>query len=334
MRITTTGQLRGKVVDAEVGKGLPNVLIYASGLTAVTDRDGEYSFPSLKPDKYFVQLDMASIGLNRVPSQPMPHEVVVKGGEEARLDLGVIRGTRVSGTVLIYAMKDTVIADSAQTLVVELGGHPNVVLELSNSLESHRRVTDNRGRFSFTGIRPGQWTLQVIEGNLPPNYYIERERLELRLAPGSIYQDTLKVLPRKRRIQILQEGQVLRETRMPERRRPTLRPVAPRPEPVVAAKPQPPTTQQVPKRISGTQFIVVQVPEELAYTIQMSSWAREEKAIHEAESLRKAFGYHTFVEKVTLPRLGVRYRVYVGRFSTRRIAELAAEEIKKKSFSP
>jgi len=222
-RITAIGQLRGRVVDAEAGTGLQNVLIYAGGGTAVTDREGEFFFPSLKPENCYVQIDMSSIGLNRVPSQPMPREITIKGGEEARLDLGVIRGAAISGTVLIYGTKDTVLADTSRAPLVELGGHPNVVLELANPVESHRRISDNRGRFSFTGIRPGRWTLRVIEGNLPVNHNFERESLDLEVSPGGTQQVTLKILPRRRRIQILQEGKLLVETKPTPEKKPAIR---------------------------------------------------------------------------------------------------------------
>jgi TolA-binding protein len=107
--------------------------------------------------------------------------------------------------------------------LVELGGHPNVVLELANPVESHRRISDYRGRFSFTGIRPGRWTLRVIEGNLPVNHNFERESLDLEVSPGGTQQVTLKILPRRKRIQILQEGKLLVETKPTPEKKPAIR---------------------------------------------------------------------------------------------------------------
>ena len=321
-RITTTGRLRGSVVDAEAGKGLPNVLIYASGATAVTDRNGEFFFPSLKPDKYYIQIDMGSIGLNRVPSQPMPREITIKGGEEARVDLGVIRGATISGTVLLYGLIDSVQIDTTRIAYAELGGHSNVILELANSLESHRRISDNRGRFSFTGMRPGRWSLQVVEGNLPANHYFEKEGVELEVAPGGTQHIELKILPRRRRIQILQEGKLLEETKPVERKKPA--------QPPVVAKPPRPTTKLAPIKTLDTTHIVVRLPKETGFSILVSSWVTEEKAVREAANLQRAFGYHAFVRKTVLRQLGTRYSVYVGNFSSKKLAEIAAQEIRKK----
>ncbi|MCX6141603.1 MAG: carboxypeptidase-like regulatory domain-containing protein, partial [Ignavibacteriales bacterium] len=208
-RKTESGRLTGKVVDSEKGTGIQGVLVYAGGATALTDRNGEYHFVSLKPDKYYVQLDMASIGLNRVASQQLPHEVTIVGGKEERYDISLTRAIGVSGVVLIFGMKDQAPGDTSQPQLIEQGGHPNVILELSNPQESARRVSDNKGRFSFAGIRPGKWTLRILEGNLPQNTYFDKDSYVIDAAPGASMEFTFKALPRKRRIQILQQGKTL-----------------------------------------------------------------------------------------------------------------------------
>ena len=204
-----SGKLTGKVVDSEKGTAIQGVLVYAGGATALTDRNGEYHFVSLKPDKYYVQLDMASIGLNRVALQELPHEITVVGGQEARYDISLARAIGVSGVVLLFGMKDQALGDTSQPEFIEQGGHANVILELSNSQESNRRVSDNRGRFSFAGIRPGTWTLQILEGNLPQNYFFEKDSYIVEGVPGASTEFTFKAVPRKRRIQILQQGKTL-----------------------------------------------------------------------------------------------------------------------------
>jgi cell division septation protein DedD len=332
-RIKTSGELRGEVMDLETKTGLPNVLVYANGVTAVTDRNGEFIFPSLRPGPYYIQLDMAKIGLNRVSSQPMPREITIKGGEADRLDMGVIRAATLSGTVLLYASKDSLQVDTTSSPLVELGGHANVVLELSNAVEAQRRISDNRGRFSFVGMRPGQWTLRVIDGNLPANYYIDKESLDVDLPPGGEQEVTLKVLPRKRRIQVITTGKTLVETQ-PAERKPAERRQVEQPRPTPVPKPaeiRTPEQRQIQPPIAVGQPgpLVVHYPNREAYTIQMSSWETEGKAWQEARRLENATGYYTFVRKIDLPELGVHFRVYVGYFETRALADSAAQELRQ-----
>lgn len=226
-RLKNAGQLRGKVIDVETGKGTENVLLYVGGATAVTDRLGEFFFPALKPETQFLQIDMSTIGLNRVPSQPMPKEVVIRGGEEARVDIGVVRSATVSGVITLHGFAKTETGDSTAGPIVELGGHPSAVLELSNGVEVNRRVADNRGRFVFADIRPGKWKLQVIDGNLPEFHFLEKDAIELELQPGMKEEVSFKVLPRKRKILILQEGKVLEAGKPAEQKKPTVTPTQP-----------------------------------------------------------------------------------------------------------
>jgi hypothetical protein len=208
-RSTESGQLSGRVVDAENGRGVPNVLLYAGGATAVTDRNGDYSFPSLKPDKYVLQLDMASAGLNRVALQRLPQELTIAGGQESRFDVSLSRSVTIVGTVLLYPAVEQAANDTSQPILKDPIGHPGVVVELANADEVNRRLTDSRGRFAFSDIRPGRWTLRILEGNLPQNYYFEKDAHQVTVAPGQSAELGFKALPRKRRVQILRQGQAI-----------------------------------------------------------------------------------------------------------------------------
>lgn len=87
-RITAVGQLRGTIID-ENGRGIANVLINIGDAAALSDRHGGFFFASLKPGSVFLTVDKASIGFDRITTQPMPMEVLVRGGEETNLILRV-----------------------------------------------------------------------------------------------------------------------------------------------------------------------------------------------------------------------------------------------------
>ncbi|HTO93605.1 MAG TPA: carboxypeptidase-like regulatory domain-containing protein, partial [Bacteroidota bacterium] len=205
-RLTGSGTLRGRVSDELTQAPLGDVVLYAGGATAVTDAAGEFLFPSLKPDVYAVQVDVAAAGVDRVTARPAPFLVTVLGGEVARLDIGVIPSASLSGEVTVFDERGGPSADTSRTAIAEAGKGSGLVVELTGSEGTLRRFTDNRGKFRFADIRPGEWVLRLLPEGLPEYHYIERDSIRLTLSPRGRVDTTFRVLPRKRRIQILEEG--------------------------------------------------------------------------------------------------------------------------------
>jgi hypothetical protein len=199
------GQLRGKLLDTESGMGIRNVLISVDGSMAVTDESGEFFFPTLAPGVHDVTVDQATLGYERVLTGDAPTGIPLRGGDETKLTLGVVRAAQVSGTVRRFEFENT--SDSLQSKVLEAGGQPGVLIELRNQERFLRQLTDSRGRFEISGVQPGDWKLKVLDGDIPEHHYFEEDSLFLRLAPGQKAEITLKLLPKRRKIQLLEPAQ-------------------------------------------------------------------------------------------------------------------------------
>jgi hypothetical protein len=297
-RITAVGQLRGTVKD-ERGKGLVDVLIGAEDDAALTNNKGEYFFASLKPGSVFVNIDRASIGLERITTQSMPMEVKILGGEETELDLGVTRSVLISGTVIQYGSKDQALGDTTSSSI-NLGGKPGVFLELSNGADYNRRVTDNHGRFSFADIRPGKWSLTVIGGDVPEYHVILPDTTAIDAQPGDKKEITIEIRPKRRAIKILQEGTII---------------------PQVPAKPEKKVELPPPTKQTVLPCIVWYDIHRKGYVLQISSWVTKSKALRVAKIAERISGLKSHTITVKLPSLGKRTRVFLGVFKTQKSAE-------------
>lgn len=234
------GSVTGRVYDSQRDgrPGIANALLYLNGLSSVTDENGYYSFPSLPKGTYSLKVDQKSIGLNRVTEVRTPVAVQVATNSVTKLDLGVIDEVTVSGTVLLAIAPSGIVhpvespggltadssgglytaarvsADSTNdtpTSAAKPTGLENIVLELSNDSETVRRVTDNKGVFSFEDIRPGKWTLKVMKYNLPPNAYLQNPEAQLDLRPGERRDIAINVLPRLRLIKMVGHETVIED---------------------------------------------------------------------------------------------------------------------------
>jgi hypothetical protein len=297
-RITAVGQLRGSVRD-EAGKGLANVMISAGEDAALTNSKGEFFFASLKPGSVFLTIDRASIGLDRISTQPMPMEVKILGGEETALDLGITRSVLISGTVILYGIKEQALGDTT-TSSITLGGRPGIFLELTNGTDYNRRVSDNHGRFSFTDIRPGTWVLRVIGGDIPEYHVITPDTIDIVASPGDKQDVTIEIRPRRRTIKILQEGAIIQ-----------------------AAPAKPEKKVELPSAAQSTfpPCIASYDIQRKGFILQVSSWITKSKALEVAKTVEKVSGMKSFTLTATIPSLGKRNRVFLGMFKTRKSAE-------------
>lgn len=220
------GMLEGYVRDQETGQPVSNAILRLSGATAVTDSDGEFTFPALKPGDFYLNIDSASIGLEQIPVQKTPLKVDIEGGKETSIEIGITKSAGLKGKVMVYGFakedtmekeyavqksKDRAVPKHTEEELVEGYGLANVLLEFKSELETWRVLTDRKGRFSFDDVRPGKWTLIVHADNLPEYHYLEKDTFEIELAPGEKKEMLIRVLPRKRTIRIIEQGEILLE---------------------------------------------------------------------------------------------------------------------------
>ncbi len=296
-RITGIGQLRGVLKD-EKGKGIANVLISAGTNFALTDNQGSFYFPSLKPGTIYIIVDQAGIGLENITTQPMPMEIIIRGGEESKVTITTTRSVTIAGNSVLYSMKEYSLGDTTTTFI-KLGGKAGVIMEISNGTEIFRRVTDNQGKFLFNDLRPGRWVITVAGGEIPDYYFIQPDSVIVELKAGEKKDTTFQIRQRKRTIKMLHEGIVVQEVK-----------------------------QETPKPASMIKPCVINFNEKRkGFVIQVSSWATSQKARQDAKRIEKLTKMKSFIEVENIPNIGRRFRVYLGEFKTKEEAEIICRKI-------
>lgn len=223
-RKTSVGTVSGKVRDRESGRVLEDAILNLNGATAVTDDDGNFLFPSIKPGLFYLNINRASIGLDHIPADKMPMGVAVHGGSDTKLDILVTKKSQLTGRITLGEAGDTpVLVDDPE---LKSARHVNslrtstqdkktgigqVLLELDSKLEILRGVTDRKGRFYFNDIRPGSWKLKIHAENLPESYYFKQTTLEVKLLPGEKKEMHIHAIQRPRTIHIIEHGGTVSE---------------------------------------------------------------------------------------------------------------------------
>jgi hypothetical protein len=299
---SSTGSLRGRLRHSGGDQGLPGAMVTVDGVLSVTDADGEFSYATLAPGSHVLQVEAISVGLDRITDPPTPLRFEIVGGEVSQMDIFVAMGASVAGTVLLIDPGRSAVpgAPAADTLLSS--GLPNAVLELTDGTGLFRRVTDSHGRFDYSGIRPGRWSLRILRGNLPDQHVPDTDSVVFTLAPGSHYEALFKILPRKRTIRILEEGTVKEE-----------KPEVPR---LGAAAPRVPSP-----------CLIVKSRKQNGFLLQVSSWRSEKKAMQQALLLEKQTGHSSLIRQIPSRGGGIRFAVQLTGFSSRAEAEAACMRI-------
>lgn len=193
-------------------KPLAGVIVRLDRFQSATDRDGRFVFPSIKPGRYTLSVDSASLGPGLVLEDNRPVLATIERGRRARVELRAIHASRIDGEIALYAAREkngALTAGPSGSLedLSKTTGLRQVLVELQGPDGIKRRtVTDTWGRFTFDRLPPGEWTLRFDDQAVPPWHQLERKEFVVKLASGDTIQIEARVLPVQRPFKMIDDG--------------------------------------------------------------------------------------------------------------------------------
>ncbi len=222
--------VKGRITDTESGRPVPDMIVRINGSTAVSDENGYYTFRNLKQKTYYLSVDRATVGLNRVTARETPIEVSAQPGKEGlTVDIGLVRSASLRGCVALDSLRASSAPASDSAFVSGAGaadsvreaGLPNILIEMTREDEVIRLISNKEGAFHFDELRPGVWKMKIYDYNIPEYHRIEKSEFEIELKPADRKIQDVRVVPIRRKVKFLQEG----ETSLREIRKDTVYPV-------------------------------------------------------------------------------------------------------------
>jgi hypothetical protein len=213
----------GIIRDVNTGEALANVLLRIDNMTTATGKDGRFMFSSIRPGVSYLSIDTSRLGFDQIPTCQNPLPIKLEGGQEKILDIDVTKKATLTGRVVLYGIgndKTTSLYEVDESVVIgsskepppepkEISGLANVLIELVTTNETSRVLTDSQGRFRFNEVRPGKKTLQVSTDTLPKYYGFDKNNISLEIGPGQTQEIIIKAMPKKRSIQIIEQGDTI-----------------------------------------------------------------------------------------------------------------------------
>ena len=207
--LRTPGRVTGRVIDAASGRGVAGALVRLGPQVAITDRNGEVSFGGVPGGQHRLSMSQETSFANAVFVGDPTLVVDSARVSPTTFSLAIARSARVDVDVRRFAATRTTGAGSDS--LREAGAVSNATLVLAGERDTLYRSSDEDGRAVFTDIPPGKWSL-LIRGDMPAFTRFDPDRVELSLDPGEQEKVAFRLVPRRREIQVIGDGQELRAT--------------------------------------------------------------------------------------------------------------------------
>ena len=188
-----TQHVTGRVANLGV-ESVAGIVLSLNGQSVQTGTDGSFVFENIPPGTFYLMIDPTSIKLHEVPDVQMPMKVTVEKGIKPSVNFGLTKSVTIRGSVELEP-------DKKKTKAEEKRPPSNVfIFEITSGKETFRRLADEYSRFEFPDLRPGTWTLKILNSDHFHNFYFERTEWELELPAGTIKELKINLLRKRREI--------------------------------------------------------------------------------------------------------------------------------------
>jgi hypothetical protein len=193
-KILEAGTLAGIITGIE-GEPLKGIILNVNNKTAITGENGDFRFKTVMPGQHHLTIDRRNLAMDEILSIPAPLIVDVFSDRETKVNLNIVKASKLLGKFSIKVTESDIPTLSPQTQ--NLG---NLVIEMRDDLETLRMRTNSDGRFEYAQLRPGKWILQVYKNSIDQQYVLNQEFFELILLPGETQKIDIELAPKTRTI--------------------------------------------------------------------------------------------------------------------------------------
>jgi hypothetical protein len=200
----TRGRVAGRVINDDTRAPVSGVMVQLGKQVTITDADGRFAFSVDTTNSVLLNLGGSAAMSGMVPMQSLPLQVYPRFGRTETLDIRVIAGSRIKGQVRLFVAPPGVRIDDPRPPERSSARLGRMRVEATQDRIVRHSFTGADGQFAFTDLRPGMWVLRVSAEDVPEYSLMRGDSLMVATRGGETVAATIDIVPRSRRIQIVE----------------------------------------------------------------------------------------------------------------------------------
>jgi hypothetical protein len=131
----------------------------------------------LIPQDYYLTLDQSSYDANLISEQKLPIKTKIEAQKTDTLKISLIKPIKIKGKIF-YKKSEQIQSKEFSNKM------PDLLLKLENGKDVFYTIINNSGAYSFSEIRPGDWTLSIVKKGLEQKFIFPDSLKQLKLKSG------------------------------------------------------------------------------------------------------------------------------------------------------
>ena len=183
------GKVKGNIKNLGV-KSVEGIILHLNSYTEITDTAGNFIFEEVLPGSYYLILDKTSVDFQDISDRPMPIRINVMENKDSFIELGLTKSGVINGVIEMADGKP--LPDEVSKIIIELRRGQEII----------KSVTDEKGNFRFSGVRPGTWEIKMHDEGLTNAYYFEEKVFDIDIEPGENITIPVKLFKKEKVIKL------------------------------------------------------------------------------------------------------------------------------------
>ena len=185
------GALQGKVHAQEpVSHLLVHCHTQNQSLHTLTDQNGHFTFPNVKPDTYHLWVENQDPHL--LPLIPMPMSLEIQGGKTTKVEIPMNHPCKIAGQIVCHTSSSL--------------PHAHVTLSQQTSGKQLILHTDRQGAFLAEQLLPGRWLVHIESDETNALCYFAQENFFIDIFPGETRSIDLEWISLERPFELIDTG--------------------------------------------------------------------------------------------------------------------------------